>query len=53
MKLRIINPAPESSTSVSVSSATISAVVQRRARMPADPARPPSFITSITLVRDT
>ena len=36
-KLRIMNPAPASSTSVSASCATMSAVVQRRARKPPDP----------------
>ena len=35
-KLRIMKPAPASSTTVSASSATISAPVQRRARTPAD-----------------
>ena len=49
-KLRIMNPAPASSTSVSASSATMSAAVQRRARRPPDPERPPSFSTSLTLV---
>ena len=42
-KLRIMNPAPASSTSVSASSATISAPVQRRARTPAD-ARAAAFL---------
>ena len=50
MKLRIMNPAPASSTSVSVSSTTTSPAVQRRARRPTDPERPPSFNTSLTFV---
>ncbi len=50
-KLRIMKPAPARSTSVSTSSTTMSALVQRRARMPLVPERPPpSFITSPTSV---
>ncbi len=45
-----MKPAPASSTTVSVSSATISAPVQRLARAPAEPLRPPSFSTSLTSV---
>src|SRR3954451_1163093 len=53
-KLRIMNAAPASSTSVSVTSATISALVHRRARGPPVPERPPaSFNTSFTSVLET
>ena len=50
-----MKPAPASSTSVSAISATMSALVQRRARGPPVPLRPPppSFITSLTSVFDT
>ena len=48
-----MKPAPASSTTVSASSATISELVQRRARMPAVPDRPPSFNTSLTSVFET
>ena len=44
-----MKPAPESSTSVSASSTTMSALVQRRARRP-EPDRPPSFSTSLMSV---
>ena len=50
IKLRIMNPAPASSTIVSASSTTTRAAVQRRARRPPDPERPASFNTSLTLV---
>lgn len=49
-KFRIMNAAPASSTTVSASSPTISAPVQRLARTPAVPNRPPSFSTSFTSV---
>ena len=50
-KLRIMKPAPASSTSVSITSTTMSAPVQRRARIPPLPLRPPpSFSTSCTSV---
>ena len=49
-KLRIMKPAPASSTSVSVSWATMRAAVQRRARTPPEPDRPPSFMISFTFV---
>ena len=53
-KLRIMKPAPASSTSVSASSITIRAPVQRRARLPPVPDRPPaSFSTSCTSVFET
>ena len=53
-KLRIMKPAPARSTRVSTTSATISAAVQRRARRPPVPLRPPpSFTTSLTSVFDT
>ena len=52
-KLRIINPAPDSRTSVGASSTTISALVHRRARMPLLPDRPPFFSTSLRSVFDT
>ncbi len=54
-KLRIMKPAPASSTSVSAISTTMSALVQRRARGPPVPPRPPppSFITSLRSVFDT
>jgi hypothetical protein len=46
--------APVSSTNVSTTSMTMSAAVQRRARMPPVPLRPPpSFITSFTSVLET
>ena len=48
-----MKPAPASSTSVSASSTTISAPVQRRARMPPLLPRPPSFSTSLRSVFDT
>ncbi len=49
-----MKPAPASSTSVSTTSATINAPVQRLARMPPVPLRPPpSFITSLTSVLET
>jgi len=52
-KLRIIRPAPTSSTMVSAISATTIAEVRRRARtVPALP-RPPSLSTSFMLVLDT
>ena len=54
MKLRIMKPAPASSTSVSARLTTMRAPVQRRARTPPDPMpRPPSLSTSLTLVFDT
>ena len=49
-KLRIMKPAPASRTSVSASSAMMSAPVHRRARDPDDPVRPPSFNTSFRFV---
>jgi hypothetical protein len=49
-KLRIMKPAPDSSTSVSASSATMRAAVQRRARRVPVPERPPSFSASFGLV---
>ena len=52
-KLRIMKPAPASSTSVSASSPMMSAPVHRRARTPAVPEQPPSFSTSFTSVFDT
>ena len=46
-----MKPAPARSTSVNAISATTSALVQRRARMPPEPDRPPaSFMTSFTSV---
>ena len=48
-----MNPAPASSTSVSATCTTRSPLVQRRALMPVDPERPPSFSTSLRLVLDT
>ena len=49
-----MNAAPARSTSVSVTSAMIRALAQRRVRRPPVPDRPPdSFITSFTSVFDT
>ena len=52
-KLRIINPAPTRSTSVSASSATTIVETRRRARTAPELPRPPSFSTSFTLVLET
>ena len=48
-----MNPAPASSTSVRAISATIRLFVQRRARTPTAPVRPPSFNTSWTSAFET
>src|SRR5690349_1515482 len=52
-KLRIMNPAPESSTSVRISSLTTKVAVQRPACDPPMPLRPLSFNTSLRSVFDT
>ena len=52
-KLRIISPAPTSSTIVSASSTTTIVELNHRARRPPLVPRPPSFRTSLTFVFDT